>query len=488
MIRLRYWSVWICVLLTASAVQAQEKQPATPPAEKQSPWVIDRTLNVTPQAPPAQVFKYRLLPLTSELKEGNAVPIYLRLVHNQSDASQKHWRETPEPWNELPVDKIPLDEARKFLDGRRFLLRQIELGARRRTAEWNYTLDQGKPIEILLPDAQSMRSYSPMLVLQVRVALADGDFVKAAHHIQTGLAFSRHVSEGPFLINSLVGIAIARQMSNTIADFIERPNAPNLYWTLVDLPHPLIDFRRQYDQEYQMAELQFPELTDLDRERTAEQWDGVLRRLRTELKEILLPLQTGKTLSDYFPKDCEPGDSAAKSPDLPTARQYVVKAKGIAPDKVAAMPPAQVLLLYIYGTFQEDRDNWFRGFNLPYPQAVAELESSNKRLRELPIAEGHVLGRMLFPGQRPPSIQARQERTLLALQVVEALRIYAAAHEGRLPDKLDDVKEVPIPDDLGTGRPFEYSRDGETATVISKIPNDPVPKNGIRYRVTIRKK
>jgi hypothetical protein len=68
------------------------------------------------------------------------------------------------------------------------------------------------------------------------------------------------------------------------------------------------------------------------------------------------------------------------------------------------------------------------------------------------------------------------------------LRIYAAAHEGRLPDKLDDVKEVPIPNDPGTGKPFEYSREGETATVISKIPNDPVPNNDIRYRVTIRKK
>jgi hypothetical protein len=44
------------------------------------------------------------------LKEGNAVPIYLRLNHEQSDASRKYWSETPKPWNELPVDKVPLDE------------------------------------------------------------------------------------------------------------------------------------------------------------------------------------------------------------------------------------------------------------------------------------------------------------------------------------------------------------------------------------------
>ena len=53
-----------------------------------------------------------------------------------------------------------------------------------------------------------MPNYAPMLLLQARVALVDGDFVKAAHHMQTCFALSRHVSEGPYLINSLVGLAI----------------------------------------------------------------------------------------------------------------------------------------------------------------------------------------------------------------------------------------------------------------------------------------
>ena len=75
-------------------------------------WSIDRTLTVTPQAAPVPAFQYRLLPLSSTLKEGNAVPIYLRLVHEQNDASRKNWYETPKAWNELPIDKIPMDEAR----------------------------------------------------------------------------------------------------------------------------------------------------------------------------------------------------------------------------------------------------------------------------------------------------------------------------------------------------------------------------------------
>ena len=41
--------------------------------------------------------------------------------------------------------------------------------------------------------------------------------------------------------------------------------------------------------------------------------------------------------------------------------------------------------------------------------------------------------------------------------------------------------------DPGTGQPFEYRLDGETATLISRVPGEPVATTGLRYRVTIRK-
>jgi hypothetical protein len=68
------------------------------------------------------------------------------------------------------------------------------------------------------------------------------------------------------------------------------------------------------------------------------------------------------------------------------------------------------------------------------------------------------------------------------------LRMYAALHDGRLPDNLNDVTEVFIPDDPSTGRPFEYSRQGDAGTLVSQVPGDPLPSNGLRYRVAIRNK
>ena len=44
------------------------------------------------------------------------------------------------------------------------------------------------------------------------------------------------------------------------------------------------------------------------------------------------------------------------------------------------------------------------------------------------------------------------------------MRAYAAAHDGQLPASLNDVKDVPIPLDPVTGKPFEYKVVGGKAT------------------------
>jgi hypothetical protein len=474
--------VLVLAVLLTPALRAEDK-----PA---SPWVVDRSLSVSPQGAPVPALQYRLLPLSSELKEGNAVPIYLRLAHEQDDAARQYLTQTPRAWNLLPVDRVPLDEAHTFLQRHRYMLRQLELGARRRTVDWNYTLDEPDPIGLLLPDIQWLRSnYPPVLTLQVRVALAEGDFKTAAHHLETCFAYSRHLAEGPTLIHKLVGLTLADQFAGTVADFMERTDSPNLYWALTALPRPLIDLRGPLEWEYRMLEMQFPDLGDLDRERTAEQWDGVLRRVRTELRRMDEVSEGKPKNPEWFPQGCAPEDPAARSPDLPAARKFVARTRGLPADKVEAMPPAQVLLLAMMGTYQEDRDDWYRAAYLPYLQARPLFEAAHKRLRELPTTEGHVPGRLLLPGlNRIMEKQAAVERHLAALRVVEALRMYAAAHEGQLPDKLNDVTEAPLPDDPETGRPFEYHREGGAATLVSRVSGDPVPGTGLRYRVTIRTK
>ena len=63
------------------------------------------------------------------------MPIYLRLNFEQNDAARREWRETPEKWNALPIDEIPLAEAKAFITRYKNFYRQFELGARRKKAD-----------------------------------------------------------------------------------------------------------------------------------------------------------------------------------------------------------------------------------------------------------------------------------------------------------------------------------------------------------------
>jgi hypothetical protein len=77
---------------------------------------------------------------------------------------------------------------------------------------------------------------------------------------------------------------------------------------------------------------------------------------------------------------------------------------------------------------------------------------------------------------------ARADRELAALTAVEALRSYAAANGGKMPARLEDMTETPVPENPLTGRPFEYRVDGDTATVA-----DIESEATLKYTIKIRK-
>jgi hypothetical protein len=472
-----------------SPVSGQAPAPVSSEVEEKSAaekWLLDRSLEVTPQPAQVPALKYRLLPLSSELKEGNAVPIYLRLVHEQSDAAKRRWVDIPTKWNELPLDQLPIPEVRMFVKEYENFYRQFDLGSRRKAAEWNYTLDQGSVIDILLPDVQVMRKYVPLMLLRSRVEMAEGNYPAAAKALETGFAFNRHVAEGPTLIHGLVAIGGASGFADGLLDWVARPDAPNLYWSLVALPRPLIDLRKGMEFEQKVMELEFPDLADLDRPRSPEQWDGVLKRVRIEYKrfadsdkEEKLGARPGTT----------PADPASKSPDLPLARKFLADRMKKTATEIDAMPPAQVLLLFMAGYFKDLSDDQFKAAYLAYPESRPTLAEAQQRLKSAPATEATRLARALMPAiGKVQTAQIRLDRKIAALRVLEALRLYAAAHDGRFPDHLTQVTEVPVPNDPGVDKPFEFHREGQTAVLTSRIPGEELANNGLRYRLTIRKK
>jgi hypothetical protein len=77
---------------------------------------------------------------------------------------------------------------------------------------------------------------------------------------------------------------------------------------------------------------------------------------------------------------------------------------------------------------------------------------------------------------------SRIDAQLAALTAVEALRSYAAAHDGALPKRLEDVTDTPIPQNPATGKPFHYELQDGLAVI-----SDEWSLSALRYTVRIRK-
>jgi hypothetical protein len=67
--------------------------------------------------------------------------------------------------------------------------------------------------------------------------------------------------------------------------------------------------------------------------------------------------------------------------------------------------------------------------------------------------------------------------------LIESIRMYAYSHDGKMPGSLDDIKEVPIPSNPQTGKPFSYRLDGDTAVLLA----DGNMRLNYEYRIKIAK-
>jgi hypothetical protein len=78
------------------------------------------------------------------------------------------------------------------------------------------------------------------------------------------------------------------------------------------------------------------------------------------------------------------------------------------------------------------------------------------------------------------------ERQIALLRHVEALRLYAAGHGGKLPARLSDIP-VPLPVDPFSGKPFDYSVEATTAHLRGESPSGEGSKarGEIHYEVMI---
>lgn len=462
-------------LLVCQTAQAQTAAPQPP--EDQPPT---RKLTLYPAAEPRPALKYQLLPGLLDRKPGNAAVLYNKIGlmfrggAEFKEEQEKVWQSID---NELPLDKFPRDEARKIVEHWRQVLDELEYAARREECDWELPFRERNPITMLLPDAQGSREYARLLRFQARLQVADGDLAGAIASLRTGYALARHVAQGETFIHALIGMAICGHMNSQLEELLSQPAAPNLYWALASLPRPFIDLRISAEAEHSFVYLMYPELRNVESQRhPPEYWSRLLDKLASDVA----------TWNDDAWKDYSKLTLAARTAQrYPEAKRRLIES-GRSPEEVAAMPVAQVVLLYTMQIYDESRDDLFKWFAVPYPEAKAGLDTFQTAWTEIRDREIVPLFSVLAPATGAvATASARHERSFAMLRTVEALRMYAAAHDGRGPKQLDEITEVPVPSDPLTGKSFIYRADGDTAVLEAPLPPGMAQSHyGLRYEIT----
>lgn len=274
--------------------------------------------------------KYQLLPKAEELIDADAAPLYIKafksLPQNLDIDQINQWRKTP-------PDKLPQKQVQATLEKFKPALELLEQAAKCKRCDWTYEA---------LEKLNQYRNMAFLLTLQIHSQIAQGQYDNAIDTMQIGFALAKNISKEPMLIPGLVAIAIAELISQQIEQFVQGPDAPNLYSALAALPRPFIDLSDQL-----------------------------------EIEE---------------------------------------------------------------------------------PDVVKKVQPLTNRL----------------------------DRHIAALQTVEALRLYAGAHDGKLPQKLSDVVGVKIPNDPVTKKPFIYNLTGSEADLELEGTEGSEGRDTIRYELKMK--
>jgi hypothetical protein len=456
--------------------------PAAPAQDAEKP--IRLTIHATPAPTPA--LRYQLLPQVEDLSPGNRALLYYRSFSPEWE----DWRRRPGFLNQVdqalhsPLGELPRHDLDWILRAKQF--NEVDLAARREYVDWEMTSRlRHEGVEMVLPDMQSFRMTANMLALRARLQIADQNYDKALYSLQTGYALGRDLGDAPLLISALVGIAIGTEMSHQVEELIQAPGSPNLYWALTALPRPLVSLRKPLQGERMLVYAELPELRDIETAHFSKEQEQAL--IEHVIRVVELMEDGGRSKGANWENRLLATALAAKI--YPEAKRALV-ARGRPIEQVERLPVFQVVMIHVLHQYQRLQDDMFKWFNVPYWQAEPELAkveqqigAAKSRLEGVPLI-------LFLPAIRKVyAATVRLDRHIAALRCVEAIRLYAAAHDGKLPAALDQIAEVPVPVDPMTGKSFEYQADGTKARLSAAAPPGMAsfPQNALDYELILKR-
>jgi hypothetical protein len=145
---------------------------------------------------------------------------------------------------------------------------------------------------------------------------------------------------------------------------------------------------------------------------------------------------------------------------------------------------------YVQGKDSLNLYQTLAGMPRPFVEVEKAIENEKKVVLDLPpndIRQGQTAEQKEAAFDRVLLISKRLDNSLNGLQCVEAIRHYAATHDGQLPQALADIKDLEIPNDLISGKVFEYRRIDKSATLQSAIPEGGNERDAFHYEIVLKK-
>ncbi len=429
-------------------------------------------LAVRPAAVPKPALKYQLLPEVRELNPGNPVQWYVRCFQEQRNFFfMKESVEQRARYRTMPLAELRKANLRNYGG---YALRQADWAARMETPDWQVLERlQTEGIDLRLPELGPLHVLAASLQVRFRFEVAGGQWDDAIRTAKTMFALARHLGESPLLAANLAGLSVADLALTTLEEMVQQPDSPNLYWALTDLPCPLVDVRKGMQGDCVRVEADLG-LLRADATMTAEDLEKVFDR-------IFGALGFSREQAGLPPRSLRPVLQArVKDPERVLAARSRLLEAGCPVLPALSFSPLQVILLDEKHEYEARRDEAMKFLGLAPWQIDNLLGEESSRDGDGLFA--HLLPRVVKVRRQ----QGRLEQRIALLRHVEALRLHAAVHDGKLPEKLSDVG-VPLPPDPFTGKPFAYRAEGTTAHLRGGPPRgeEQNPIYNLRYTVVL---
>lgn len=449
-----------------------------------------KTLILHPAPEPRPALKHRLIPSEFNLVEANAAVHYLRAMGflEQKFAQQeldRFWKKAsddsietgapihdfpPYNWQGMSAGLLPLEEVKKYLRLTDFQIAELEAARNARNFDLHRNIRTAEsPFSILLSEVQQVRGLARDHSLRCRVAIAERRFDDAFAFLGQELAMAKHLSREPFFVSILVGAAIAGIGWEDALDLAQMPDSPNLYWAYSALERPFLPFSNAFSFENEALFYELKALREVDDQpRSKEYWNTFIDRILPQYNRLY------SVLGQSQPESLDRlGLVTMIAAGYPRARQYLIESERMTSSLVDSLPMAQVFFLAQRKYCEYVLDEPFKLTRLEYSKVYPNERSQpdiEQKLRE----QASTVGWVAIPAETvTPSLTQilaaihRIDLQIAMLQAIEAIRMYASNHDGKLPPSLADLP-YPAPINPFTGQAFEYELRGEAATLTAR--------------------